>query len=284
MESFSFKIKKEISNTNIWKNNEYIYAELIGFLVTIKTKYITENLNSIERFVKLIKILENIELNIEKNGKKYIIDFEERLSEISQKYFEKFEKYIFDDEQILKSFYRGIFLAKGSINDPNFKYHLEFDIEKEELIYKIQNYIQNYGITFLKHNNILYLKESEKIVEFLAFIGASKSVLEFEEIRVLKDVRNNVNRLVNCETANLTKIINSSLNQIEDIKLIKQYNKFKELSQGEQELANLRLKNKNETLTNLGKMLKDPIGKSGVNHRFLKIKKLAEEIRGSEQK
>ena len=125
----------------------------------------------------------------------------------------------------------------------------------------------------------LYLKEGEDISKLLAFIGANKAVLKFEEIRVLRDMRNNVNRIVNCETANLNKTINAALKQIDDIKYIKKMNKFNKLSKGLQEIANLRLNNSDSSLIELGKMLDNPIGKSGVNYRLKSISKFADELR-----
>ena len=125
----------------------------------------------------------------------------------------------------------------------------------------------------------LYLKEGEDISKLLAFIGANKAVLKFEEIRVLRDMRNNVNRIVNCETANLNKTINAALKQIDDIKYIKKMNKFNKLSKGLQEIANLRLNNSDTSLIELGKMLDNPIGKSGVNYRLKSISKFADELR-----
>ncbi len=109
-------------------------------------------------------------------------------------------------------------------------------------------------------------------------------MLRFEEIRVMREVRNNVNRLVNCETANLNKTINSAVKQMEDIKWIKQNHKFGELTKPLQEIAELRMKYPDKTLIELGQMLEEPIGKSGVNHRLKAISKLAEELRNKEKK
>ena len=114
---------------------------------------------------------------------------------------------------------------------------------------------QKYDIQIKKLNTSLYLKDGEEISKLLAFIGANKAVLKFEEIRVLRDMRNNVNRIVNCETANLNKTINAALKQIEDIKFIKKMNKFNELSEGLQEIANLRLENSDISLVELGSAL-----------------------------
>ena len=122
-------------------------------------------------------------------------------------------------------------------------------------------------------------KEGETISKILAFMGASSSVLKFEEIRVVRDMRNNVNRIVNCETANLNKTINASLKQIEDIKFIKDKNKFKNLPKNLQELAELRLKNPEASLAELGNMLDIKTSKSGVNHRMKAISEIANELR-----
>ena len=143
-------------------------------------------------------------------------------------------------------------------------------IDKQNITSKIINREKKY---------VLYIEDGEMISEFLAFIGANKSVLNFENERVLKNVRNNVNRLVNCETANLSKIVTSSVKQIEDIKYIKSKKKFNNLSEKEQEIANLRIKNPNMSLQNLGKMLNPPISKSGVKHRLEGIQNFAEELR-----
>jgi len=120
----------------------------------------------------------------------------------------------------------------------------------------------------------LYLKEGEEISKFLAFVGANSAVLKFEEIRVLRDMKNNINRKVNCETANLSKTINAAVKQIEDIKNIQKKGKFESLSDNLKEIAILRLENPDASLIELGQMLKEPIGKSGVNHRLKQLEEL----------
>ena len=124
-----------------------------------------------------------------------------------------------------------------------------------------------------------FSKDGEEISEFLALIGANNSVIKFEEIRVLKETRNDINRLVNCETANLNKTINASVKQIEDIKLIQSKNQFNNLPEILKEMAQVRLENPDMPLSELGKQLSKPIGKSGVNHRLKKISAIADEIR-----
>ena len=124
----------------------------------------------------------------------------------------------------------------------------------------------------------LYIKEGEDISNFLACIGASGAMLKFEEIRVIKEARNNVNRMVNCEVANLNKTVNAATKQIEAIKKLKASKKFTNLSDELKEIAELRLKNPDASLIELGNMLKIPVGKSGVNYRLNKLIKIAEEI------
>ena len=121
----------------------------------------------------------------------------------------------------------------------------------------------------------LYLKEGEEISKILALIGANSAVLKFEEIRVLRDMKNNINRKVNCETANLSKTINAAVKQIEAIKTLQKEGKFESLSESLKEIALIRLENPDASLTELGQMLKSPIGKSGVNHRLKQLEQLA---------
>ena len=122
----------------------------------------------------------------------------------------------------------------------------------------------------------IYSKDGEEISKFLAFIEASSSVLKFEEIRVYRDMRNNVNRIVNCETANLSKTVNAAVKQIEAIEKLKKIGKFNNLPDNLKEIANLRIKNPEASLTELGQMLKKPIGKSGVNYRLKILINLAQ--------
>ena len=122
------------------------------------------------------------------------------------------------------------------------------------------------------------MKDGEEISKLLAFIGASRSVLNFEEIRVVKETRNNINRIVNCETANLNKTINASVEQINAINKLIEKDELKKLSKGLQEIAMARVQNPDASLVELGRQLEKPIGKSGVNHRLKRIVEIANEI------
>ena len=127
----------------------------------------------------------------------------------------------------------------------------------------------------LKNKYSIYIKEGEEISKILAVIGASKAVLKFEDIRVKREMRGKVNRLVNCETANLNKTINASIEQIAAIKKLKKEGKFNKLNDNLKEIANLRIENPDMSLIELGKLLKEPVGKSGVNYRLKKIIEIA---------
>ena len=187
------------------------------------------------------------------------------------------------DEQIARLCIREAFIKSGSMNDPNKKYHLQIMFKTKKKAEDMQVLLLNFNIhaKIIKKEKeyMLYLKEGEEISNFLALIGANKSVIKFEEVRVLKETRNDINRLVNCETANLNKTINTAVKQIEDIKLIKSKKRFNELSEGLKEIAEVRLNNPDMPLAELGKQLSKPIGKSGVNHRMKKISEIAEELK-----
>lgn len=187
------------------------------------------------------------------------------------------------DEQIARLSIREAFIKSGSMNDPNKKYHLQIMFKTNKKAEEMRVLLENFNIhpRIIKKENdyMLYLKEGEEISEFLALIGANKSVIKFEEIRVIKETRNDINRLVNCETANLNKTINASVKQIEDINLIKKSGKFNELPDNLKEIAAIRLENPDMPLGELGKLLDEPIGKSGVNHRLKKIAQIAEELK-----
>ena len=264
MESFSGRVKKELSRINNLADKNIVKYELQGYLLTSSTnKFITENEYNINRFSKLLTNTGTQDFKIEMQGNKFCITTKNKI-EIKQK---------IKDIQEAKAVVRGSFMGAGSITNPENTYHANIikEVMKEfEINSKILKRDKNY---------IVYIKDGEEISKFLAFIGANKSVLKFEETRVLREVRNNVNRIVNCETANINKVITTSIKQIEAIKLIKSKNKLNYLKEGERELAELRLKNPEATLKELGEMLSQPIGKSGVNHRMKAILDLAEELK-----
>ena len=181
----------------------------------------------------------------------------------------------------LKNIVRGAYLGSGSINNPENTYHLEISVRKKDYADIIVEGLSSFDIksNVIEKNKeyTIYLKDGEEISKTLALLGANKSVLKFEEIRVKREMNNKVNRLVNCETANLNKTINASIEQIAAIKKLKETGKFNKLNDNLKEIANLRLENPDMPLVELGKRLKEPVGKSGVNYRLKKIMELANE-------
>ena len=184
-----------------------------------------------------------------------------------------------EDKECLKAIIKGLFLGSGSINNPENKYHLEIVLNQEKNLEESIKIIEKLRIRSkkmtTKNKYSIYIKEGEEISKFLALIGANKAVMRFEEIRVKKEMKGKVNRLVNCETANLNKTLNASIEQIAAIKKLQKTGEFNKLNANLKEIAKLRLENPDMSLTDLGKILKEPIGKSGVNYRLKKIIELA---------
>ena len=186
------------------------------------------------------------------------------------------------EDKNIKALIRGSFMGAGFVNEPSSTYHMEINFSNLENLLCIKKLLELYNINSKTLNRngsfSLYIKEGEDISNFLACIGASNAMLKFEEIRVIKEARNNVNRMVNCEVANLNKTVNAATKQIEAIKKLKNSRKFTNLSNELKEIAELRLKNPDASLIELGNMLSKPIGKSGVNYRLNKLIQIAKEI------
>ncbi|MED3646627.1 DNA-binding protein WhiA [Halalkalibacterium halodurans] len=184
-----------------------------------------------------------------------------------------------------RAYLRGAFLAGGSINHPETSsYHLEifslYEEHNESLCELMNSFQLNAKKLERKKGFITYIKESEKITEFLNIIGAHQALLYFEDVRIMKDMRNSVNRLVNCETANLNKTVGAALRQVENIKFLDQEIGLDALPTKLREIAELRLKHQDVTLKELGEMVESgKVSKSGVNHRLRKIDELAEKLR-----
>lgn len=182
-----------------------------------------------------------------------------------------------------RAYIRGVFLVNGSINTPQKNYHLEIVNTNYILALENNEILSKYGlfpkIITRKDNYIIYLKDSENIADFLNIITAHKALMKLENIKIVKEVRNNVNRIINCETANLEKIVNTSIRQVEDIKFIEKTVGIKSLPKNLQEIAYIRLENKDLPLKDLGFMLNPILGKSGVNHRLKKIEIIAKKLR-----
>ena len=280
--SFSGDVKEELSIiSNYNKNN--LLAELLGYFLSGNMnlngenyEYVTENEFNIEH---LYKILFNLGIDYEPEiySKYFLAKIEKKnLSGL-------FEKDNEMSEEIKKNIVKGAFLGSGSISNPEKKYELYIMFNAKDDMKLIIDICKKYDINFKifekRNKQEIYIKDGEEISRFLALVGASKSLLKYENIRIMRDKVNNVNRLVNCETANLTKTINAAVTQVQDIKLIIANGKLEELPEGVQYIAKLRLENPDVSLKELSELTNPPISKSGVNHRLKKIHDIAEELR-----
>jgi len=186
-----------------------------------------------------------------------------------------------------RGYLRGLFLSSGSVTDPLKRYHLEIvarSDEQAEQILEIMNTFSLSGkITRRSGRLVIYLKESDQISDMLSVMEAPRSMMEFENVRVQKDIQNTVNRKVNCETANIGKMVDAAVRELNDIKLIEETRGLKSLSPRLRETAEMRLLHPEVSLKDLGKLLDSPIGKSGVNHRLRRITEIATDIRNQEE-
>lgn len=181
-----------------------------------------------------------------------------------------------------RAYLRGAFLAAGSVSNPENSYHLEIYTDYQEQADDIAALIDTFSVsakvTTRKNGFLVYIKDSEQIVEFLNVIGAHHALLNFENVRILKDIRNRINRLVNFETANVNKTVEAAVKQAEAIRIINEFAGLDSLEEPLRLLANLRLQNPEASLQELGEMLEPPLGKSGVNHRMRKLEKISKKV------
>lgn len=314
--SFSSTAKNELSRLPL-TDNHCALAELSALVRMcgtiqilgdnkINLKFNTENAAIARRIFSILKLLYNIDVEVMvrrnrqlKKNNNYLVgisDLEASKKILVEVGFIKPDgSNIFNPdykmpESIIKkrccrrAYIRGAFLGGGSISNPEKTYHLEFVTNYEEHGNDLSDIINSFGlgskIVIRKENYVVYIKEGEQIVDVLNIIGAHQALLKLEDIRVLKDIRNNINRLVNCETANLGKTINASIKQIENIAIIDKYMGLHKVSNNLREVAEIRLDNPDASLKEIGMMLEPPVGKSGVNHRFRKIEELADKLKG----
>ncbi|MFD2830238.1 DNA-binding protein WhiA [Corticicoccus populi] len=189
----------------------------------------------------------------------------------------------------IRSYLRGAFLAGGSVNNPETSaYHLEISSLYEDHAIALTELMNGYELNAKyierKRGYITYLKGAEKIAEFLSLIGGYQALLKFEDVRIVRDMRNSVNRLVNCETANLNKTIGAAMRQVENIQFIDDEVGISELPDRLREVARLRVEHQEVSLKELGEMVSTGvISKSGVNHRLRKLDQIADQIRNGEE-
>ena len=230
-----------------------------GHLYTI----ILEDAQAAERMIRALKLEDSVRR----------MDFTVRMS----------DRNLLQSECCRKAFLRGVFLSSGSLSDPEKIYHLELVSETPEFAEEIREAMSAFGLNAKtverKGRSVVYLKEGNQIVDFLGLIQASVSLLNFENTRVLKDVRNSINRSVNCEAANIGKTISAAVRELHDIEKIDQLFGLERLPGALREVASARLLHPDISLRELGEMLDPPLGKSGISHRMRKIHEIAEEER-----
>ena len=285
--SFSSDIKQELNKNSNLANKNIVKQELVGYLISgninivnnKEIKFSTESDYNINRFSKL---LTNLDINhsIDMVGKNFVITLKTKEIEFIEYDKETVKiKEVPENQEEKKAIIRGTFMGAGSINNPEREYHLEMEVTNEQNMNTVLDLLLEFGIKAkymeAKNKYYIYLKEGEEISKFLALIGAAKAVMKFEDIRIQKEMRGKVNRLVNCETANLNKTINASIEQIAAIRKLQENGEFKKLDDNLKEIALLRLENPDMSLIELGKKLKVPIGKSGVNYRLRKIMEIS---------
>jgi hypothetical protein len=182
-----------------------------------------------------------------------------------------------------RAFLRGAFLSSGSVTDPEKNYHFEITCADYEIAEQVRELFLVFGleakIVLRKKNYIVYLKEGAMISDALNITGAHISMMKFENVRIVKDVRNSVNRRVNCETANISKTVSAARKQIEDIEYVKNVIGLDKLPANLRDVACARLEEQDASLKELGEMLDPPVGKSGVNHRLRKISQIARNLK-----
>ncbi|WP_138756345.1 DNA-binding protein WhiA [Paenibacillus sinopodophylli] len=307
--SFAAQTKKEL--TLIESDSCCERAELSALIrmngsVSVSSRKVvldisTENAAIARRIYSLLK--KHYEIHVEllvrkkmrlKKNNVYIVRIPAGVQEILSELKIVSEGFMFNlgiDKEIIRkpcckrSYLRGAFLAGGSVNNPEgSSYHLEISSMYEEhcesLVDLANKFDLNARCIERKKGFIFYIKEGEKIIELLNIVGAHQALFKFEDVRIMRDMRNSVNRIVNCETANLNKTIGAAVRQIENIKLLQREVGLESLPDKLKEVAEIRLLHPDMNLTEVGEMLGGKVSKSGVNHRLRKIDELAEKIRG----
>lgn len=193
------------------------------------------------------------------------------------------DRRLLQSECCRKAYLRGLFLCSGSVNDPEKSYHLEISFEHPDRAGQVVELLKSFGIdartTVRKNQTIVYIKESDGIGDVFRIMGAAKGLMDYENARIVRSLMGDVNRKVNCDVANINKVIAAGHTQIEEIRLIQERMGLEKLSDSLREAALARLESPETSLEELGKSMDPPVGKSGMNHRFRRIKMIAEKLR-----
>lgn len=314
MPSFSTVTKDEISKLE-FKSSCCLRSELAAIIQmsgsisivgggSVTLKISTENASIARRIFNLLKVTYNAHSDIivrknrqlkKNNSYMIVVDSSEKVEYILRDieilkdkkniYYglsHRISKNVVKNRCCRRSYIRGAFLGGGSISNPERTYHFEFITNDVEYSRDLSELVNSFGlkskVVLRKEHYIVYIKEGEQVVDLLNIMGAHKALLKLEDIRVLKEMRNNINRIVNCETANLAKTINASIRQIKKIEFIDKAIGVENLPENLREVARLRLEHRDASLKELGEFLNPPVGKSGVNHRLRKLEEIADEI------
>lgn len=306
--SFTSNVKNEISKKEINEANQIEQISELSAIVSNSSQILdtikisTENASVARRIYNLEKNIYKMipKITVRKGynyNKSYIYIIELKydislfLNTVGLNKNNIPEEYIIDDDNLTRSYLRGLFLSCGSINDPKkSRYHLEFIVQTKEYAEFISNILNQYLLNskYLKRDNryMVYIKEAEKIGDFLRIINANQAVFYYEDIRIYRDHKNMTNRLNNCEQANVDKIIETATNQINEINLIKEKKLFDLLSEKDRIAADYRIKYPESSLQELAEIISietnSTLTKSGLHHRFNRIKSLANKIKNNE--
>ena len=312
--SFSSEVKEELEK-HISNARHCQIAEMAAFVINISNVFSnentlvfsTENKGIVEKLQIILKKAYNIESEIKTEIKAkeakistYHIEIDKQsdidmiLKSIKVNFdkqdcekanLRKVSDLIIKNTCCKKAYLQDSFMGKGSLTNPEKGYHLEFVSSRLEKLEQIREIIATFDIemkmTKRKNSHVLYIKEGTSIVDLLNIMGAHVSLMNMENARIIKDMRNNLNRKVNCEAANIIKSINAASKQLEDINYIKDNGGFKSLPEALKQMAVVRLENPDTPLKDLGILLDPPVGKSGVNHRLRRLSEIANEMRDS---
>lgn len=308
--SYASDMKKELTLIEI-KNDDSFLSELSALIkmngvLTIANgklslSFQTENASIARRMYSLVKYFYNVHVDISvrkklklKKNNVYICRLEQQVKEILTNLYILNDDYtmrldiakeLVNTDEKKRAYLRGAFLAGGSINNPKTSsYHMEifssYSEHNKELNVLLNSYKLNSRILERKKGYIVYIKESEKIAEFINLVGAYQALFQFEDERIVRDINNSVNRMQNCDMANLNKTVNASAKQVEDINIIEERLGLDNLDDKLRQVAEARLKYPEYPLKEIAEIIEDgKLSKSGLNHRFRKLAKIAKELK-----
>ena len=308
--SYASDMKKELTMIEITRDREFL-SELSALIKMngmlniangrLSLSFQTENASIARRMYSLIKFFYNVHINISvrkklklKKNNVYICRLDQNVIEILKVLYILDENFpmridiadeLINSEEKKRAYLRGAFLAGGSVNNPRTSsYHMEIFSHYKEHNKELNDLLNSFNLNSRtlerKKGFIVYIKESEKIAEFINLVGAYQALFQFEDERIVRDINNSVNRMQNCDMANMNKTVNASAKQVEDINVIEERLGLDNIDDKLRIVAEARLKYPEYPLKEIAEMIEDgKLSKSGLNHRFRKIAKIAKELR-----